>query len=73
MVRNEASFSKGSDLIMRKVSVVHVVRLIGGGGLLLFTTGCLGPNPLFFLGSSAAGASVGRLVNLFFDMLVGGS
>ena len=58
--------------MMRKIFMVHMVRLMGVGGLLLLATGCLGPNPLFFLGSTAAGASVGRLVNLFFDMLLAG-
>jgi len=39
------------------------VRLAGCGGVLLGLGSCLGPNPGFFIGSSAANASISTLVN----------
>lgn len=72
MARNDIRLSKGKGLRMSKVSIVRAFRLLAVGGALLLTTGCLGPNPLFFIGSTATGASVGRIVNMLFDALLAG-
>lgn len=40
--------------------LIAIAALIGSGG-------CLGPNPLFFVASTAAAATIMRLVNTFLD------
>lgn len=59
---------------MERDSIVMGRRftLLGAGGVLLFIGGCLGPNPLFFLGTSATNAAVMRLVNMAFDTVLSG-
>lgn len=41
-----------------------------GGVVLLGAGGCLGPNPLFFIGSSAANVTIMRLVNTLLDSVL---
>ena len=43
---------------------------MAGGAVLLGFGGCLGPNPLFFVGSSAANVTIMRLVNVLLDSVL---
>ena len=55
---------------MRSSTTMRLFGWMGGGAVLLAVGGCLGPNPLFFLGSSAANATVVRLVNTVLDAVL---
>ena len=50
----------------RVCMLVAAAALIGSGG-------CLGPNPLFFVSSTAASAAIMRLVNTFLDGVLAAS
>ncbi len=56
----------------RPVSINGWLKALGACVLLVGAGGCLGPNPLFFVSTSAANASIMRLVNMFFDSLLAG-
>jgi len=43
-----------------------------GGAVLLQFGGCLGPNPGFFIGTSAANAAIFTLINTFLSNLIRG-
>ena len=58
------------NMIMKKLRVIRLCGLLAGGGVLFGFGGCLGPNPLFFLSTSAANATVMRLVNTLLDSIL---
>ena len=58
------------NMIMKKLRVIRLCGLLAGGGVLFGFGGCLGPNPLFFLSTSAANTTVMRLVNIVIDSLL---
>ncbi len=60
------------NMMMKNLRVIRLCGLLAGGGVLLGFGGCLGPNPLFFLSTSAANTTVMRLVNLILDSLLAG-
>ncbi len=46
------------------------LRIVGSGTILFGIGGCLGPNPGFFISTSAANASIFTLVNSFLGNLL---
>jgi hypothetical protein len=50
---------------MKLLSLRRWVLLAAPGALLFALGGCLGPNPGFFIGTSAANATISTLVNTF--------
>ncbi len=54
----------------RPVSINRWLKALGAGVLLVGAGGCLGPNPLFFVTTSAASATIMRVVNMLFDNLL---
>ncbi len=57
----------------RPFTINRWVKAMAVGTLLLGAGGCLGPNPLFFVSTTAANATIMRVVNMLLDnLLVGG-
>lgn len=50
----------------------HACRFLGLVLALMLTGGCLGPNPLFSVGTTAVNATIMRLVNILIDSLLVG-
>lgn len=63
---------QGISDMKKPISINGLLKALGTGVLLVGVGGCLGPNPLFFVGTSAANATIMRLVNMLFDSLVAG-
>jgi len=54
---------------MRSLRFQRRLGLILGGAVLLQFGGCLGPNPGFFIATSAANATIFTLINTFLSSL----
>ena len=57
---------------MKRLFSTHWLRIVVPGAVLLQIGGCVGPNPGFFLSTSAANATIGFFVQQFWGALVGG-
>lgn len=55
---------------MKNMNVYRWSKIIIPCVALMLSTGCLGPNPLFFVTSSAVNASIMNLVNQFFNTVI---
>lgn len=56
---------------MKPTNTRRWLRLVVPGAFVLAFSGCLGPNPLFFISTSAANATISRVVNDFLNGLLG--
>ena len=56
---------------MKSYRLESWLRLTVPGAVLLGLGGCLGPNPLFFVSTSAANATITTLTNLFLTNVLG--
>ena len=56
----------------RPASINPWLKALCAGVLLFGAGGCLGPNPLFSTGTTAANATIVRLVNMLIDGLLAG-
>ena len=56
---------------MRFQGRVRWLRLFLPGAVMFGLSGCLGPNPGFFIGTNAAGAAIFTLVNSFLTTALG--
>ncbi len=58
---------------MKTIRLAKWMRLLLVGGVMFQIGGCLGPNPGFFIGTSAANATIMNIVSvLFSSVLLGG-
>lgn len=56
--------------MIKNMNVYRWMKMIVPCVALILSTGCLGPNPLFFVTSSAVNASIMNLVNQFFNNVI---
>ena len=58
---------------MKTIRLAKWMKLLLAGGVTFQIGGCLGPNPGFFIGTSAANAAIMNIVSaLFSNLLTGG-
>ena len=56
---------------MKTIRTTRWLRLLVPGAVMFGLSGCLGPNPGFFISTSAANATIFTLVNSFLTNLLG--
>ena len=57
---------------MKRLCSTHWLRIVVPGAVLLQLGGCLGPNPGFFVSTSAGNATIMFFVQQFWRALIGG-
>ncbi len=56
---------------MRSMRSKRWLHLLIPGAVMMQLSGCLGPNPGFFVGSTVAGTTISALTNAFLNNLLG--
>ncbi len=57
---------------MKTIRLAKWMRLLLVGGVMFQIGGCLGPNPAFFIGTSAANATIMNIIGALFNSLLQG-
>ncbi len=57
---------------MKTIRLAKWMKLLLFGGVVFQIGGCLGPNPGFFIGTSAANATIMNIVSALFNNLLQG-
>jgi len=57
---------------MKTIRLGKWMRLLLVGGVMFQIGGCLGPNPAFFIGTSAANATIMNIIGALFNSLLQG-
>ena len=57
---------------MKTIRLVKWMKLLLVGGVMFQIGGCLGPNPAFFISTSAANATIVNIVSALFNNLLQG-
>ncbi len=55
---------------MKTVRLAKWMKLLVVGGVMFQIGGCLGPNPVFFISTSAANATIMNIVSALFNSLI---
>ncbi len=55
---------------MKTVRLAKWMKLLLVGGVMFQIGGCLGPNPAFFISTSAANATIMNIVSALFNSLI---
>ena len=55
---------------MKSIRLAKWMKLLLVGGVMFQIGGCLGPNPAFFIGTSAANATIMNIVSALFNSLM---
>ncbi len=55
---------------MKTVRLAKWMKLLVVGGVMFQIGGCLGPNPAFFISTSAANATIMNIVSALFNSLI---